>query len=364
MKKIISIVGTRPQFLKLAPICRQLHNFPQFKHLIIHTGQHYDNNLSQKLFQSIGIPKPEYFLGICRSSHAQLTGQMMIAIEQILIYEKPDCVLVYGDCDTTLAGALTTKKLTIPLVHIESGMRSSNKNMPEEINRILTDHISDLLLCSTLDSINNLNNEGLTNNIHFVGNLQLELLSICIDNSHTSTHILDKNGLISNNYILLTLHRHYNTTHEKIRLFFFQLEQLLHKKNLPSKVIFPIHPRTKKIIDEYQITVPKNIQLIDPVDYFEMIVLEKNCWMILTDSGGVQPEAWYFGKKCLVLRSETEWIEPIINHNNRLYDCDNNQSLLSVIDEFLLQPSKPFKGELHSSMLILSIIDGFISKIK
>lgn len=310
--KLLFIVGTRPQFLKLAPLTEHLiQNDINYK--VIHTGQHYDKEMSKDLFKVLNIKEPEYLLKRYGNTNIQSLGNMMNKIEEICLKETPDKIIVFGDCDSTIAGALVAKKLKIYLVHIEAGMRSYNKNMPEEINRLITDHISDLLLCSTQDSIDKLKEENITKNIHYVGNLQLELLKN-VSESYNDKSILIQNNLTENEFVLMTIHREYNTNKEMLNKIFLEL------KKLNIDIIFPIHPRTKNIIHINNIIIPKNIKLIKPVDYLNMTILERNCKFIITDSGGIQPEAWFLKKKCIIMRSETEWIEPLENNNNILYD--------------------------------------------
>jgi UDP-GlcNAc3NAcA epimerase len=326
---IISIVGTRPQFLKLAMLSKELNKHNNIIHKVIHTGQHYDNEMSEEIFNILNIQKPEYILKQQNISSINNLSNMMIEIEKILLIEKPDKIIVFGDCDSTLAGAIVAKKLKIYLIHIESGMRSYNKAMPEEIIRIMTDNISDLLLCSTSDSITNLEKENIINNVYNVGNLQLELLDYSC-NHYNDISILNTNNIEKNNFILLTIHREYNTNNIMINKIFDELSKL------NTKIIFPIHPRTKKIIEMNNINIPTNIILIKPVNYLDMTILERYSCFIITDSGGVQPEAWYLNKKCIIMRSETEWIEPLNNNNNILYDY--NIPLNEFIDSFLKIP--------------------------
>ena len=323
--KIISIVGTRPQFLKLAPLSYQFKK-RNIEHIVIHSGQHYDEEMSDIFFKVLEIPEPDYLLFRKGKTSTQMISNLMIDLERILSIENPNIVLVYGDCNTTLAGALVAKNLDMKLVHIEAGMRSYNKSMPEETNRVLTDHISDILLCSTKDSIEKLKKENIIKNVHYVGNLQLELLEMCIK-KYNNKEILLKNSLVKDNFILMTIHRHYNTTKEQLEKIFNEIEKL------NEQIIFPIHPRTNKVIIENNINIPKNIKIIKAIDYLNMTILERYCKYIITDSGGIQPEAWYLGKKCIVLRSETEWIEPIKNNNNILFNWEN--SLIDTINNFL-----------------------------
>lgn len=323
--KIISLVGTRPQFLKLAPLSKKFKD-NNISHIVIHSGQHYDNEMSDELFKVLNIDKPEYLLNKKGNTQIESLSNMMIEIEKILIKEKPDKLIIFGDCDTTIAGSIVAKKLKIYLIHIEAGMRSYNKDMPEEINRLIADHTADLLLCSTRDSVEKLKKENITKNVYFIGNLQLELLKETCE-KYNDEQILINNNLIKNNFILLTIHREYNTNKEMLNKIFSEL------KKLKERIIFPIHPRTKNIIDKENINIPSNIILIKPINYLDMTILERYCKIIITDSGGIQPEAWYLGKKCIIMRSETEWIEPLNNNNNVLYDY--KITLNEFIEDFL-----------------------------
>jgi UDP-GlcNAc3NAcA epimerase len=349
MKKIniISIVGTRPQFLKLAMLSKELNKYNNIIHKVIHTGQHYDTEMSEDIFNILNIKKPDYILKQNNISSINNISNMMIDIEKILLNEKPDKIIVFGDCDTTLAGAFVAKKLKIFLVHIESGMRSYNKDMPEEIIRTMTDHISDLLLCSTYDSIENLKKENIIDNVHYVGNLQLELLDYSCNN-YNDNSIIEKNNIEKENFILLTIHREYNTNNIMLNKIFIELSKL------NKKIIFPIHPRTKKIIENNNINIPNNIILIKPVNYLDMTILERYCSFIITDSGGVQPEAWYLSKKCIIMRSETEWIEPLNNNNNILYDY--NIPFDKFIYNFLKKQIIKSHIEINSSELIIKLL--------
>ena len=310
--KLLFIVGTRPQFLKLAPLTKCLKD-NNINYKVLHTGQHYDKEMSEDLFKVLNIEEPDYLLKRNGNTNIQNLGNMMNKIEEICLKETPNKIIVFGDCDSTIAGAIVAKKLKIYLVHIEAGMRSYNKDMPEEINRLITDHISDLLLCSTQDSVDKLKEENITKNVHYVGNLQLELLKK-VSQSYNDKSILTKNNLTENEFVLMTIHREYNTNKVMLNKIFLEL------KKLNIDIIFPIHPRTNNIIHINNIIIPKNIKLIKPVDYLNMTILERNCKFIITDSGGIQPEAWFLGKKCIIMRSETEWIEPLENNNNILYD--------------------------------------------
>lgn len=322
MVNILSIVGTRPQFIKLSPLCHEINKHDNLCHVIVHTGQHFSNNMSDDIFNILNIPDPNYHLNINNLNHGEMTGNMLIQLEKILIIEKPKYVLIYGDCNTTLAGALAAKKLNIITVHIEAGLRSYNKNMPEEINRITVDHISDYLLCPNINAKNTLIKEGISNNIYITGNLQIDLLKNAINNYH-NLDILKHNNL--SDYVLLTIHRHYNTEINRLKFIISQLAKINHI------IFFPIHPRTRNIMNN--INLPDNIILHDPVNYLDMTILERHANYIITDSGGIQPEAWYLGVKCIIIRPETEWIETLENNNNILYNFDQDINLF--IDNFM-----------------------------
>jgi len=256
-------------------------------------------------------------------------------------------LIVFGDCDSTIAGAIVARKLKIHLVHIEAGMRSYNKGMPEEINRLITDHISDTLLCSTQDSVDKLKEENITKNVYFVGNLQLELLkSVC--ETYNDDCVLSENNLTKDDFALVTIHREYNTNEEMLKRIFSELE----KVNID--IVFPIHPRTKNIVENKNISIPKRLKLIKPVDYLSMTMLERNCKFIITDSGGVQPEAWYLGKKCIIMRSETEWTDPLRNNNSVLYDYGT--PLNEFIDDFLKVGISKRDMDLNVSQNIMNVL--------
>lgn len=344
--KLLTVVGTRPQFLKLAPLSKTLakHNINL---VVVHTGQHYDKEMSENLFKVLEIKEPDYLLTRKGETNIQSLSNMMNKIEEICLKENPDKLIVFGDCDSTIAGAIVAKKLKIYLIHIEAGMRSYNKDMPEEINRLMTDHMSDLLLCSTQDGVDKLKMENITKNVHYVGNLQLELLKDVCD-SYNDKSILSENNLTENNFALMTIHREYNTNEKMLKNIFSELEKL------DIAIVFPIHPRTKNIIKNKNIDIPKKLKLVKPVDYLNMTILERNCKFIITDSGGVQPEAWFLGKKCIIMRSETEWIEPLKNNNNILYDYKT--PLNEFIEEFLKVKIDEIKINSNVSNKILQII--------
>ena len=312
--KIVSIVGARPQFIKAAPVCATLRQ--QFTEILVHTGQHYDHGLSAVFFQELGIPEPAYNLGIGSGSHGQQTGQMLAAIEAVLVQEKPDWLLVYGDTNSTLAGAVAAAKLHIPIAHIEAGLRSFNRTMPEEINRVLTDHCASLLFCPTQTAVDNLATEGIYHGVHLVGDVMVDALYYFLPKAENSP-ILSQNQLAPQEYVLATIHRASNTDSPQALA---QVLACLAQSQWP--VVWPIHPRTAAAMHRFALTPPANVRLIPPVGYLEMLALEKNARFILTDSGGVQKEAYIFAVPCITLREDTEWVETVAQGWNTLTGSD------------------------------------------
>ena len=300
--KIVSIIGARPQFIKAAVITNLIEKEKEMQEIIVHTGQHYDDNMSKVFFDELEIRKPDYNLGVGSASHAVQTGLMLQRIEKVLIDEKPDWVLVYGDTNSTIAGSLAAAKLHIKTAHVEAGLRSFNMNMPEEINRILTDRISNLLFAPTMNAVKLLEKEGLGGNTVFTGDVMYDSILYYQKLSGKKFPL----GKITNieNFYLATIHRQENTD-DKTRL-----QNILSAfSELENEVIIPLHPRTKKLLDK--ITYSGNVKIIEPVSYLEMITLLKNCKKVLTDSGGLQKEAYFLKKPCITLRDETEWIETL-----------------------------------------------------
>ncbi len=304
-KKILTVVGARPQFVKAAVLSRCLRTSSKFSEVLVHTGQHYDANLSDIFFDELGIPKPDYSLNISQKNknqpmgHGKMTGQILSACEEVLLFEKPDAVLVYGDTNSTLAGALAASKLNIPILHVEAGLRSFNQKMPEEINRVLTDHVSALLFCPNQNSMQNLIREGLSPlKIFNVGDVMYD----------ATLFYARKSSVSSGKYVLATIHRAENTDDPIcLRNIFAALNEF---SKLKCRVIVPLHPRTKAKLNALGIlTHLTQLEIIKPVGYLEMLSLEKHAEMIITDSGGVQKEAYFFRVPCLTLRNETEWIE-------------------------------------------------------
>lgn len=320
MKKIVTILGARPQFVKAAVLSRVVSKHMLLEEIIVHTGQHYDANMSEVFFSEMEIPAPKYNLNINGIGHGAMTGQMLEKIEEVLLKEKPDGVVVYGDTNSTLAGALAAQKLNIKVIHIEAGLRSFNMEMPEEVNRILTDRISSLLLCPTNTAIENLEKEGfnkLAIQIEQCGDIMKDAVGFYSDFSHKKSEIIQKLNLSKNRFVLATIHRQENTdTLEKLISIFEGLTKI----HASKEVVIPLHPRTKKILDKHKLNYP--ITFIDPVGYFDMLELLKNCGMVVTDSGGLQKEAFFNKKHCIVAREQTEWTELVENNFAELVGSD------------------------------------------
>ncbi|NIJ46025.1 UDP-GlcNAc3NAcA epimerase [Wenyingzhuangia heitensis] len=311
MKKIVTILGARPQFVKAAVLSRVISEHNVIEEVIVHTGQHYDNNMSMVFFEEMKIPVPKYNLNINGLSHGAMTGQMLTKIEEVLAFEKPDAVVVYGDTNSTLAGALAAQKMGIKVIHIEAGLRSYNMSMPEEVNRILTDRISNLLLCPTQTAIDNLEKEGFANhNIKVVksGDIMKDAVEFYGAMSDEKATVLQNENLEPNNFVLATIHRQENTDDIVALKGIFEGLTKIHQT---KKVVMPLHPRTKSVLEKNKLRYP--ITFIDPVGYFDMLALLKNCALVVTDSGGLQKEAFFNKKPCVIAREETEWVE-LVTH--------------------------------------------------
>lgn len=319
--KILTVVGARPQFIKAAPVSFALRDSGHTEFLV-HTGQHYDHGMSQVFFDELGIPEPDVNLGVGSGSHGLQTGRMLIALEKVIDEQKPDCVLVYGDTNSTLAGALAAAKLHVPVAHVEAGLRSFNRQMPEEHNRVLTDHCADLLFCPTQTAVNNLANEGIADGVHLVGDTMYDAVLRFTDIAKERSDILDRLGLQPSSYLLATVHRPYNTDNpEALR----NILEALAEAGAP--VVFPVHPRTLGKIHKFDLlellqyrrennsTVAQgslpHVLLIEPVGYLDMLMLQSNARLIITDSGGMQKEAYFHKVPCITIRPETEWVETV-----------------------------------------------------
>ncbi|AEE95574.1 non-hydrolyzing UDP-N-acetylglucosamine 2-epimerase [Mahella australiensis] len=349
--RIVTIIGARPQFIKAAPVSRAIRRCNE--EILVHTGQHYDENMSEIFFHELDIPLPDYNLAIGSGSHGWQTGHMLIAIEDILLKSKPDAVLVYGDTNSTLAGALAASKLLIPLVHVEAGLRSFNKAMPEEQNRILTDHVSDMLLCPTQTAVANLAKEGIRQGVYNTGDVMYDAVLYNKDIARTKSDVLARLNLQSGGYILATVHRAENTDNKE------RLSAIIEAFNrCGERIVFPVHPRTLKYISEYGLALSGNIMVIEPVGYLDMLMLESNAAKIVTDSGGVQKEAYFLGIPCITLRRQTEWVETVSAGWNIIADSDERIILNAIRDFNPSSDRPPYFGDGHAAQKIAEILDG------
>jgi UDP-GlcNAc3NAcA epimerase len=328
--KIVTVVGARPQFVKAAAVSREIALHPDIREVIVHTGQHFDSNMSDIFFEEMQIPLPHYHLEINSIGHGAMTGRMLEKIEEVLLKEKPDYVMVYGDTNSTLAGALAAKKLHIRVVHVEAGLRSFNMNMPEEINRILTDRISDILCCPTDVAIQNLRKEGFD---YFscltvkTGDVMLDAALYYAAFSSQKSAVVQTHGLAGREFALCTVHRAENTDDpDRLASIVCALNEV--SREMP--VVLPLHPRTRKIMAASDMKL--SFKPIEPVGYFDMVELLKNTKVVLTDSGGLQKEAFFFGKPCVTLRDETEWVELVENGFNMLAGREK-EKILSAYSE-------------------------------
>jgi UDP-GlcNAc3NAcA epimerase len=348
--KIFSIVGARPQFIKLAPLSSRLKGIHE--EIIIHTGQHYDYAMSEKIFLDLEIRRPNIHLGIGSGSHAKQTAEMMVKLEAEMINRKPDLVIVFGDTNSTLAGAMATSKLNIPLLHIEAGLRSYNRSMPEEINRIVTDHVSKYLFAPTQTAVQNLSTEGLASRTFLTGDIMVDTMNCNLKIALQKSTVLNDLKLQSECFSLLTLHRNYNVDNHEI------LENLINQLGtIEGKIIFPVHPRTKKMLTSFK-NIPNNIQLTEPLGYLDFITLENSCQRIITDSGGIQKEAYILKKPCITLRTETEWVETVEEKWNLLVS-PKDQEIASKISLFKTpEKQNPLFGKNVTAKMV-EIINSF-----
>lgn len=373
MFRLISVIGARPQFIKAAALSRAIRNrySDKIEDIIVHTGQHYDPGMSDVFFNEMEISKPRFSLEIGPGKHGEQTGRMLLKIEEVLMKEKPDAVLVYGDTNSTLAASLAASKIHIPVIHVEAGLRSFNKSMPEELNRILSDHVSTLLFAPTQTAVDNLKAEGITSTgdsrkagkdsplVFHCGDVMYDNHVYYSAISSDKTDIIKRYDLTAGGFHLLTVHRDTNTD-DPVRLKSI-LSAILQLADSGEKFVFPVHPRTLKMLesshnDELNSKVRghKNIILIPPASFFEILELEKNCKMIFTDSGGVQKEAFFNKKPCIVLRAETEWKELVETGNVTLTDADSVR-ILDSFQEFSNRKDfsfPPLYGDGHAAEFI------------
>jgi UDP-GlcNAc3NAcA epimerase len=333
--KVLTVVGARPQFIKAAPVSKALQ-MAGHTEILVHTGQHYDYGMSQVFFEEMNIPEPDVNLGVGSGSHGRQTGQMLIALETVMEQEQPDWVLVYGDTNSTLAGALAAVKLHRPVAHVEAGLRSFNRSMPEEHNRILTDHCADLLFCPTQTAVENLAREGITVGVHLVGDTMYDAVLQFSEMAQQKSTILRQLELNPQEYLLATVHRPYNTdVPENLASILAAFEES------GETIVFPIHPRTYKMIETFNLNSKiKNLKLIQPVGYLDMLILEQHARLILTDSGGMQKEAYFFGVPCITLRPETEWVETVEAGWNVLVGADRAR-IVAVTQAFSVPEARP-----------------------
>lgn len=354
MIKILTIIGARPQFIKACMLSKTFSLEPNIKEVIVHTGQHYDENMSSIFFKQLKLPKPDYFLGIGSDIHGKQTAKMLIEIENVMISEKPDIVLVYGDTNSTLAGSLAASKLHIPIAHVEAGLRSYNKKMPEEINRILTDHLSTWLFCPSETAVKNLESEGIKKGVYNTGDIMYDAVLYYKNIALQQSGILSNLKLPPKTYSLVTIHRAENTDDpQRLRSLLEALRQI------NGIVLFPIHPRTKNKIKQWNLdnlSLSSNIKMIDPLDYFDMLAVESQAKVILTDSGGVQKEAYMLGVPCITLRDETEWVETVLGGWNRITGA-NTQRILKAVETTQIPKEKtPIFGDGHTSEKICKFL--------
>jgi len=378
MLKILTVIGARPQFIKAAAISRAVRNkfSDKVKEIILHTGQHYDENMSGIFFEQLNIPRENYNLRVGSGTHGFQTARMIEGIEQVLIKEQPDCIILYGDTNSTLAGAVAASKLCIPIVHIEAGMRSFTKEVPEEINRVMCDHVSTLLFSPTITGINNLYNEGFksdnlppfnVNNpkVFHCGDIMYDNSMYFSEIADSESDILNTLKLNQDSYVLATIHRHNNTDEAKRLGSIFNAINNIASKN-QQNIVIPLHPRTKKALEQFndgkllrELSSNEFVKILPSVSYLDMVALEKNAKIIITDSGGVQKEAYYFRKPCIILLNETPWVELVENGCALLADADTDK-ILKAYDFFLDKGEKlnfkPVFGDGHAAEFTVEMI--------
>ena len=329
--KMLTVVGARPQFIKASAVSRAISSSPglNIDEVMVHTGQHYDANMSKIFFDELNIPPPAYNLEVAGGGHAEMTGRMLQALEPVMLHERPDWVLVYGDTNSTLAGALVAAKLNIPIAHVEAGLRSFNMRMPEEVNRILADRVAKLLFCPTAAAVQNLRAEGLIKGVHLVGDVMYDVALHFAALAKQRNDYLLQHALRPGSYVLVTCHRAENTDDlKKLAAIFTGLDQIA--QHMP--VVMPLHPRTRNAAAEAGLmSLLDNCLVIDPLSYLDMVALEQDAAVIVTDSGGVQKEAFFFGVPCVTVRTETEWVETVELGWNRLVTTETEEIVQAVL---------------------------------
>jgi UDP-GlcNAc3NAcA epimerase len=351
--RIFSIVGARPQFIKAAPLSAALR--VHHTEFLVHTGQHYDDDMSAVFFQQLGIPAPDVNLNVGSGGHAQQTADMMGALEGLMIAQKPDWVLVYGDTNSTLAGAITAAKLHIPIAHVEAGLRSYNREMPEEINRLLTDHVSTLLFCPTEVAVENLKREGITAGVVVTGDIMVDAVLRNVEAARNDSKIHQFMGLAPDQpYIAATIHRPVNTDSSEA------LGEIIAAMNAASMpVIFPVHPRTRKMLDAYGLIPADHVKLTNPLGYVDMLAVVDRAAVLVTDSGGLQKEAYILQTPCVTIRQETEWVETVQSGWNRLCDAERGAILSAVVAVSAARPANhtDYYGDGQAAARIVSALE-------
>ncbi len=384
MFKIATIIGARPQFIKAAPVSKAFKDHPSFEEILIHTGQHYDKNMSKVFFEELGIPKEKYNLEVGSNSQTKMTAEMMVRMEDIFLSESPDAVLLYGDTNSTLAAALVASKMHIPVIHVEAGIRSKRKNRPEEINRIVTDHVSSILFPPTMEGEQSLKAEGIQNSesgqisnnnpiVLNVGDVMYDNFINLSDSIDSRKNILETYQIQENNFVLLTIHRPLNTDNlDKLKSILEAVNDIANQYKIPF--LFPIHPRTRKCLatEELKETKEKleknqNILIVEPVSFIDMMVLQKYCKMVFTDSGGVQKEATFFDKPCVVLLETTPWKELVAS--GILTETGSDEKLIkSTFAEYFEDPKQydvpKIFGDGNASIKIVENIEKFLTQFQ
>ncbi|UFU00038.1 UDP-N-acetylglucosamine 2-epimerase (non-hydrolyzing) [Radiobacillus kanasensis] len=352
--KILTVVGARPQFIKSSMLSKAIQKNPKIQEIIVHTGQHYDDNMSNVFFEQLHLPKPDYYLGVGSDSHGKQTAHMLMELESIMNSVTPNIVLVYGDTNSTLAGSMAAAKLHIPIAHVESGLRSYNKKMPEEINRVITDHLSHWLFCPSQSAAENLKKEGITEGVHVTGDIMYDSVLYFKDLALKQSSILQDLTLFNKSYYLATIHRAENTDQPD------RLESILQALGqLKTTVVLPLHPRTKSKIEQFNLNhliASSNMKVIDPLNYFDMLTIASQTELILTDSGGLQKEAYMLQVPCLTLRDETEWIETLDAGWNQLVGADSKKIVEGVAASHIPQEYPALFGTGNTAHEIMEIL--------
>jgi UDP-GlcNAc3NAcA epimerase len=327
-RTVLTVVGARPQFIKASPVSHALLTHGGFREILVHTGQHFDASMSDIFFEELDIPPPAYNLEVNSLGHGAMTGRMLEKLEEVMIAEKPDWVLIYGDTNSTVAGALAAAKLHIPVAHVEAGLRSFNRRMPEEINRVVADHLSALLFCPTETAVANLRTEGVTKGVHQVGDVMYDVTLAAVERAKDRSKILEKHDLTPKTYAVATIHRAENTDDPDR---FAKVIQWLSARGQELPVIMPVHPRTRKLMEKSGLN-PAGVRLVEPLGYLDMAWLTHNASAVFTDSGGLQKEAYFHRVPCVTLRDETEWVETVNAGWNRLWTVPDYQPRGEIAD--------------------------------